>query len=266
MIKSRSLKQILILLSIFIVTVACSLPFGTSNNTENTPTDENAPAPSITSGTTEVNSKPVGLQEGLGSLDTYQLAFTVNMHDSKGKITKIDEFAERSIADKNSHSVTTTTSFDPENDTEQSTDTTETYVIGNATCTKSGDEWTYTSMSAQEKELTDIFSKMVDFLPLIDNPVFVAEENINGIDTNHFTFKVKGVGESSGAVASVNSGEYWLAKDGQYIVKYQLALEVRSAAEGNPNADVSNLEILFNVTNINAPLSLALPAGCEPEK
>ena len=116
--------------------------------------------------------------------------------------------------------------------TEENNSTDETYVIGNVTCSGSGEDWTYTEMTAQEKEMLDIYKGMVDVLPLIDNPEFVSEETINGIDANHFTFQVSGIGDSSGSVATVNSGEYWLAKDGNYIVKYHLILEVQSAAEG----------------------------------
>jgi hypothetical protein len=269
---TRIMKTVLILLSILIIT-ACNLPFNildrVKNSTGETNTsegDSTAEAPLLfgNNNNKEIDPNPVGLQDGLGSLDSYQLTISVNSYTSKGAKTEVTETIERSVVDGNSHSFTTTVTFDPENDTEESSDTMEMYSIGNETCQKSGDEWEYDSITDQDKEFRDIFSSMVDFIPLIDNPEFVATETMNGVETNHFTFQVEGIGDTSGSVATVNSGDYWLAVDGQYIVKYQLVLEVRSAAEGTADADVSNLEALVDLTNINVPVELSLPADCYP--
>jgi hypothetical protein len=70
------------------------------------------------------------------------------------------------------------------------------------------------------KLIQDIFS----LTPLTDNPTFVAAETVNGIPSNHFSFKVSGLGVASGAAVLANRGDYWLAVDGQYIVKYHLLL------------------------------------------
>jgi hypothetical protein len=184
--------------------------------------------------------------------------------DSKGALTEMTETIERSVIDKNSHTTTVSKSFDPENDTEENNSTDETYVIGNVTCSGSGEDWTYSEMTAQEKEMLDVYKGMIDVLPLIDDPEFVGEETINGVDANHFTFQVSGIGDSSGSVATVNSGEYWLAKDGNYIVKYQLMLEVQSAAEGTQDSETSNIEVSIDLTNINVPITFTLPQYCVP--
>jgi hypothetical protein len=270
--KQKVMKIVLILISIMIIT-ACNLPVSILTGDEggqNDGTSTKEPGSSLFPSTNKteepekINPNPVGIQDGLGSLDSYQMKMYVNMHDSKGTKYEVNSFAESSVIDKNSHTLTSMVNFDPANDTEESTSTTESYMIGNVTCSSSGEEWTYSEISDQDKEFRDIFTNMVDFLPLIDNPVFVGEENVNGIDTNHFTFKVEGIGATSGSVATVNNGDYWLAKDGQYIVKYHLVLEIRSAAEGTADAEVINLETSVDVTNINVPISLTIPAGCAP--
>jgi len=108
----------------------------------------------------------------------------------------------------------------------------------------------------------DIFSQMIDFVPVIKNPEFVSEEEINGVKTNHFSFKISGIGEKSGAVATINEGNYWLAIDGQYIVKYTMNLQVQSAPEGDSEAKTSTLEVSYDLYDVNVPISLTQPAEC----
>lgn len=210
----------------------------------------------------EVNSKPVGTQDGLGSLDSYRFHIFMNMYDSTGSINKVDSYIERSVVDENVHQTTTTTNFDPTEDDEVSTDTSEIYTVGTESCTKDDDAWDYEKITDDEKELRNVFSGMIDFLPLIDNPEFVGEEFVNGIDTNHFIFSVEGIGDSSGAIANLNKGEYWLAKDGDYIVKYSLMLEIQTAADGTTEAKVGNLEVMLDLTEVNQPITITLPSGC----
>ncbi len=265
---SKFVKVVLIIVTIFII-AACNLPFlGTAGGGQDEETNTSEEPLSLDNDSeeeVEIDPNPVGLQAGLGSLDSYQIRIYVNTYDSTGMKSEYDEYIEREVLEKNSHSITTQTSFDPEYDTEESTSTSETYLIGNATCSGSDGEWTYEEMSAQDKEMMDVFKGMVDFLPLIDNPEFVGEENINGIDCNHFMFQVAGIGDTSGSIATINEGDYWLARDGQYIVKYHLLLEVQSAADGAENVEVSNIEALIDLTNVNVPLNLSMPAEyCYP--
>jgi len=264
----RASILILILIAAFIAT-ACNLPFSRSKdksaNATEEPTKNSDSIFNLGNGSSnkkEVNSKPVGIQDGLGSLDSYRFRIYVNMYDSTGSINKVESYIERSVVDKNVHQTTTVTSFDPENDDEVSTDTTETITVGTETCTKSDDAWEYKKISDDEKELRDIFTGMVDFLPLINDPQFVGEETVNGVDTNHFTFQVEGIGDSSGAVANVNNGEYWLAVDGDYIVKYTLTLEIQTAADDTSAAKTGNLEVQLDLTDINQPITITQPDGC----
>jgi hypothetical protein len=211
----------------------------------------------------ERDPNPVGLQDGLGSLDSYKLEIVLKSHDEKGSINDQSILIQRSVVNKASYTETTSTSFNPEEDEEVDTSTSFIYSVDNATCTFDGeDSYDLEEFSAQEKELRDIFTRMVDFIPIIEDPVFVNEEVMNGIPSNHFKFKLNGIGDTSGSVASINEGEYWLAVDGQYIVKYSLNLEVRSAAEGTEGAEVSSMQTSINLTEVNVPVSVTIPAGC----
>jgi hypothetical protein len=92
----------------------------------------------------------------------------------------------------------------------------------------------------------------------VDNPTFVAQETVNGIPVNHFTFTVSGLGVKSGAQVNANQGDYWLAVDGQYIVKYSLVVETSS----DPQTNVMHEEISIDLNQINQPISIAFPQGC----
>jgi len=263
--KPKLIKIMFILITVFIVT-ACNLPLNLGKNADNASdnTSQATEAPAQGVFAEKVDSKPVGLQEGLGSLDSYLVTLFFHSSDSKGGLTEMTETIERSVVDENSHTTSVSKSFDPANDTEENNSTTETYVIGNVTCTGSGEDWTYTEMTAQEKEMLDVYKGMVDVIPLIDNPEFVGEETVNGVAANHFAFQMSGIGDSSGSVATVNSGDYWLAKDGNYIVKYHLLLEVQSAAEGSQENETSNIEASIDLTNINVPITFTMPQYCVP--
>lgn len=266
--KPKLIKIMFILITVFIVT-ACNLPLNLEKNTDSddNAVDNTSQATEVTGEgifAEEVDPNPVGLQEGLGSLDSYRVTLFIRSSDSTGALTEMTETIERSVVDKNSHTTSVSRSFDPENDTEENNSTDETYVIGNVSCSGSGEDWTYTEMTAQEKEMLDVFKGLVDVLPLIDSPQFIGEETVNNVDANHFTFQVSGIGDSSGSVAKVNSGEYWLAKDGNYIVKYHLMLEVQSAAEESQESETSNIEAYIDLTNINVPITFTLPQYCVP--
>lgn len=276
----------LIIFSLVFILSACNLPFlsGGSDTTgddnggnepqiiivepgDPIPGQETAPeesaAPAQTGGKKEVDPNPVGIQDGLGSLDSYKFYISMKSHDEKGAINDMTTLMQRSVVDKASYSETTATIFDPEDDEEIETETTYSYSVDNATCTYDGeDDYELEELSDQEKEMRDIFTSMLDITPIIEDPVFVGEEVMNGIQSNHFTFKLNGIGDTSGSVATINEGEYWLAVDGQYIVRYSLKLEVRSGAEGTEGAEVSYLEMYLDLTDVNVPVSVTLPPGC----
>ena len=260
---------ILALIILFILT-ACNLPFGKGKAVS--ATEENGSESSPSGGLFNNNSgeqataaprvdpNPVGIQEGLGSFDSYRLRVQMDSSDSTGKIDNFSEYIERSVVNKSTHSYQESTSFDPENDTEQNTSTDETYEVGLVTCSSDGEGgWTYSDITDQDRELADIFKGMVDFIPVIDNPEYVGSETVNGTPCNHFTFKLEGIGTKSGSVAQVNNGEYWVAQDGQYLVKYNLTLEIHSADD----SEVSKMEVLMDLTDVNSDvIEITLPDNC----
>jgi hypothetical protein len=106
--------------------------------------------------------------------------------------------------------------------------------------------------------MLDLITNMLGFTPLIDNPTFMAQETVNGIPSNHFTFKVSGLGVTSGAEVLANQGDYWLAVDGQYIVRYILNI----ATSVDPQTNILSEEISAELNQINQPVSISFPQVC----
>lgn len=267
MTKKLKLIMICIVVLVFIGT-ACNLPFNidSKNKDQTSGTETDATSQPILPELSNLvqstpDGHPVTFQEGFGSLDSYKFTLHIEMSNSNGSATIIDEQMESSVVDENNHSIMSTTEISAD-ESEDSSSTTETYNLGTVTCTLSDGEWEYSNKTVQEKEMQDIFSEMIDFVPVLSNPVFVSEETVNGVKSNHFTFTVSGIGNKSGAVATQNQGDYWLAIDGQFIVRYTLNLKVQSAPAENTEAEISTMIVSYDLTDINVPITLSQPAEC----
>jgi hypothetical protein len=207
---------------------------------------------------TEVPSRPVGINEGLASLNSYKLTITFNSSGPDAKDSSsitMEMFRDKEIPASFTHYTTYSTSKDSEDPSQGDSSI---YRIGYDQCSGSEEDWTWDTIPANQKEMQDLLQDMITFSPLIHNPEFVGEETMNGIPSNHFTFKVSGLGVKSGAEVTANQGEYWLAIDGQYIVKYSLILETR----GGPNSEILHEQVLIDVTDINQPVSISFPPEC----
>jgi hypothetical protein len=253
--------RIAVFLSIlFSLMMACNLTAGTGNTPQaqgTTPQgNANQPTGIIPVGTPPAD--PVSINDGLGSLNSYQM--TVSF-----KSTGPDPAQSSTITIETQHSKDLGATYthlmsSGVDSTGSASDTSESiiYRIGNDQCSGSDQDWSWTSMPPNQAEMLDIIASMLGITPLIDTPTFVAQETMNGIPSNHFTFKVSGLGVSSGAQVNANQGDYWLAVDGQYIVKYILILETSL----DPQTDVLHEEISIELTQVNQPISIAFPQSC----
>jgi hypothetical protein len=133
------------------------------------------------------------------------------------------------------------------------------YTVGLKTCTESDGEYRVEEADPMANELQGVLLDMIDFTPIIANPVLVGQETVNGVETNHYTFLLDGLGVESGANVTKNEGEYWVAVDGQYLVKYYLAIEQRMEADG----DFGGLQVSIELSSINQPIQITMPEGCQ---
>jgi hypothetical protein len=252
----------IVLSMLVIMTLACTLsgvpatqaPGVTSQgNPQGNPTE---PPPLQPGGTPP--SSPVSINEGLSSLNSYQMTITfksVGPDPSQSSTTIVE--TQRS-QDQDATYTKINQSSIPTDGGDPSTSETYMYQIGFDSCSGSEEDWSWSTMAPNEKEMLDITKNMLGFTPLIDNPSFVAEETVNGISTNHFTFKVSGLGVTSGAEVITNQGDYWLAIDGQYIVKYYLVMETSV----DPQSNILHEEISIELNQANQPVNIAFPQGC----
>ncbi len=251
-------KRIVISLSLIVlVTLACSLPSlgnptqqGTQQGTEQVPGEE-----------TQVDahpSQPVPISEGLASLNSYRITITIISRGPTPEDSSTTVIETQRSQDLDARYTRITQTVLVPGEAEPSTSVTEFYRIGYDQCSYSGDEWSWESMAPNEAEMLDIMMNMLNFTPIIDNPTFVAEETINGIQSNHFSFSVTGLGVESGAEVTANQGDYWLAQDGQYIVKYSLVMETVM----DPQTNNISMETLIDMNDINQPVNIAFPQVC----
>jgi len=249
-------KIFLLIAMLLSITMACSLSGNTPSTRSNTPT-ETLSMPTLT----PIPSEPVSIRTGLASLNTYSLVIESNFlgpAQADHTQTRV-EIKDSNDPDANFiHYVITQST---EEDSEPSTTDSNTYTIGYASCSGSDEDgWDYSETTAQQSEMQDLFSEMVDIVPIIDAPIFVGSEIMNGVMTNHFTFQVSGLGLQSGAQVTANKGDYWLAQDGQYIVKYSLVTETLDTT----TQATLHMDFLIDLTNINQTVEIAFPAGCVP--
>lgn len=203
-------------------------------------------------------ANPISISEGLASLNSYRITITIisrgpTPEDSSTTVIETQRSKEQDA--RYTHMTQTTVKKGAEN---PNISEYELYRIGNDQCSNSSGEWSWTSMAPNQVEMMDIMTNMLNFAPIIDNPNFVAAETVNGIPSNHFSFKVTGLGVESGAEVTVNQGDYWLAVDGQYFVKYSLVMETVM----DPQTDLLHMETLLDTNDINQPVNIAFPQGC----
>ncbi len=210
---------------------------------------------------------PIGIRQGLASLNSYRVMFNVvvNGPTTSDKNSMKTTYEYNSDLDAwHSHSESTQSSAD---DPEVSSESSDEYRIGNRSCSLPGDNddgsSTIEELDPLEQEMTESLSGLVDMVISVENPVLVGEELVNGVQTKHFTFDVKGLGNTSGAEVTLSKGEYWVALDGQYLVKYSAIMETRNAPEGDPNAEVMYTEFTIELANINEPIQISMPAECK---
>lgn len=213
-----------------------------------------------------VSSQPVPFQEGLASLNSYQLEIFIEstgpdqLAQSSNQITALHD------ANANANQIQMQSFSRGEDNPEGSESMSQRFLVGYDSCQFSDGEWSYEALTPLERELADFSLTLMDLRVPIENPVLIGPETINGITADHFTFRLTSLGQESGAQVQVADGEYWLAQDGRYLVKYVLTINMRTGPEGDPAAQAFNTTTRVELRNINQPIAIPLPPECEALK
>jgi hypothetical protein len=266
-------KKIAVFLTVFmLVIMACSLT-DTVSPPANPPDNPGSPTKKAPANTTKAtatvkptvlanNPQPVSLSKGLASLDSYVMIYSIITKgpDPADSTTYVIETHRSQEQDATYTHITSTTIKKGEASPTQSD--TETYRIGYDQCSKSDNSWSWASMPPNQAEIMDVIMNLMEFSPNVDKATFAAKETMNDIPSKHFTFKISGLGAKSGAQVTANQGDYWLAVDGQYIVRYSLVLETVV----DPASNIFHMETLIDLKNINQPVSVTFPQACMDAK
>jgi hypothetical protein len=228
------------------------------STTDEPPTNQQVPPEQPTQSIIEPIAEPVGIRKGLSSLDTYKFTIEIEMiGPSSQEVSRMQYQLENSSPQDASFNYTTNYDQTVE-DPEASTSQTNTYQVGNESCSGTPEDgYTYTITEPDKKELQDVMKDLYDLDILIENPQFIGVEEMNGILTNHFKFQLNGLGITSGVEILANQGEYWLAADGNYIVRYTLLIET-SPGPG----ELNHMNVFVNLEDINQPKNLTMPQFC----
>jgi hypothetical protein len=210
--------------------------------------------------------QPVGLYAGLASLNSYRMKMRTlstgpTAMDYNESITNINYNQEG----KQLYSQMVNTSSSQDSPT-KNTSTSEEYRLDTQYCQRSIESDGYTSseltdMTQAQQAVTDAMFNVVDVVIVSKDAKFVSEETVNGVLSNHFTFTISGLG-ATGTEVTQSQGEYWVAKDGQYLVKYQVTLETRSGPADDANAQASHFEMLVDISDINSNITIQMPTDC----
>lgn len=211
-------------------------------------------------------ASPMGIREGLASFNSFRMTMnTINNGptplDRNESQVEIKYDAENDVRHMHTETVSSSAEYPEEESTLE-----DQYQIGLSTCTISSDG-EYTDVETQEitplqRDMTESASNLFDLIITAENPTLVGQETVNGIPSNHYTFRVTGLGDYSGAEVKLADGEYWVALDGQYLVKYLLALEAATGPEGDPATEIMHSEYNFELQETNQPVNISMPPEC----
>ena len=259
-------KRILFLMVVLLITsLACGLSKTGSKTTEETTGEmteqtEDQPSGGFFSdiGKNEPNSVPVSMQKGLSSLDYFKMTIEIEtIGPSQQDITRM-KFTQESAQPQDASFLAI------ENYTESPEDGPDSGIsyiwrLGNDRCTGSDDpeDYDFESREPDVSEMADLVADLFDMNFMIENPQFVGEEIMNGIKSNHFRFQLSGLGAKSGATVLANQGEYWLAVDGDYMVRYGLLVQTSSSPD-----KINHLKVYANLEEVNVPRNISMPQQC----
>lgn len=212
--------------------------------------------------------RPASLQNTIAALDSYKFILKYYQKGKTPKDTTILDVNMDSDKDNDAfHAVYTMQNVIKISDSDAQTEpeTQEVWAKDTVSCTKNADgEYESSKRKDSETSNTKDLLDLLDIMPRIDNPEFIDVQTVNDIPCNHFKFNISNYMADSGWIVTRNEGEYWVAQDGQFLIKYKLFLDARSAPEGSANADFIEVSLEEEIQNINKPVSVEIPSACPP--
>ncbi|MCS6843307.1 MAG: hypothetical protein NZ528_03150 [Caldilineales bacterium] len=144
--------------------------------------------------------------------------------------------------------------------------TTEVYEIGQEAYMRRSDEAGWLRFTVEDAPTADDDLNMMASGDIFDNLDQMKrvrpDQKIAGLDSRHYQFdeKVLGrlLGEGMGEVTA--KGDLWIAKDGGFITKYTLVMEVKGGSDFASDLTEGTIEISFELQEVNGDVKVELPA------
>lgn len=199
---------------------------------------------------------------GLASLNSYQWqmsATTVGPTDADRSAETASGASDSAAELRYVKNTSTESSADyPEPDTSSS----ETWTTADSTCEFDGEEYTTESANPFTADMGDVLTGVFDIVIPAGNATKVGTETIAGVQADHYTFTIEGLGAGSGTQVDQNTGELWVAVDGGYLLKYQVTTSLRSTPADGSAIETYSLALTLELTSVNQPVGITVPAGC----
>ena len=137
--------------------------------------------------------------------------------------------------------------------------------IGQDTYVKSDNEWM--AMTSADQTLFGGDEYMSDPFGAISGErgkLVKRGEMVNGVSCDHYTFDESTLGSSVGMGAvSKAKGDTWVSTEFKVVVKYIVHYEGSGLAISGSDGE-GTMDMTFDVTDINKPISILPPAGVKP--
>lgn len=210
----------------------------------------------------DTGSLATPILQGFASLDSYEWevsAVTVGpTADDRSEVTGQGASDSAQHISYQKMTTTDTTADDPE----PSTSVTESWRSPESTCEFDGEEYTVDARNPFEVNLDGVLSGVFDIVIPAGNAELVGTETVAGVEAKHYTFTIEGLGADSGTQVEANEGELWVAVDGGYLLRYEVAADMRSAPTGSADAEEFSITLRLELTSVNEPVDVQQPAGC----
>jgi hypothetical protein len=125
--------------------------------------------------------------------------------------------------------------------------------VGEKLWFQSGEQWIEVSSDDMASSMDDTLFNLDSMAAgLTGDARLVGEEEINGVAARHYSFDESILGTALGAYDKI-SGDVWVAKEGEYVVKYAFTSEDAKAI----------YRWIWEVYDVNAPFTIEPPAGAQ---
>jgi hypothetical protein len=259
---------------------AADAPTGASQSAQDQPVQAaatNTPVPATATpvpptATPEPDEEEIALSEeqlaALEELDSYRLVVSFSSKGTDADGATIDDSAE----------IITEYTQDPEarrmvmnfvdnTDPSAAPDSMESFQIGQDMYMFAGEDVGWMRISTEESPFADPELSMITsgniFSNLDELRRVRPDQKIGGIDSRHYQFDEqvlsKVFGEDVGDVTA--TGDVWIAKDGGFVTKYVLSIDVASGNGGifDPNLASGAIEMSFELQDVNGDITIEVP-------